>query len=114
LLVGTEYSVFLTEDNGTKLMSCPLFIDATVELDPLEQVDDISLNPTLLIGGQKVKCNVSEAAVIYLYDMMGNLISKFNVAVGESELEMPYAAGVYIAKIITITDKSKNVKLIVK
>ena len=114
LLVGTEYSVFLTEDNGTKLMSCPLFIDATVELDPLEQVDDISLNPTLLIGGQKVKCNVSEAAEVYLYDMMGNLISKFNVAVGESELEMPYAAGVYIAKIITITDKSKNIKLIVK
>ena len=113
LVVGTEYSVFLTEDNGTKLMSCPLLIDGAVGVDILEQVD-IFLYPTLLIGGQNAKCKASEAATIYLYDMMGNLISEFNVEVGESELEMPYVAGAYMAKIITITNKTKNIKLIVQ
>ena len=46
--------------------------------------------------------------------MMGNLMSEFNVEVGESELEIPYVAGAYMAQIITVTNKTKNIKLIVQ
>ena len=114
LIIGTEYSVLLTEDNGLQLMSCPFVIDAGVGiLDPTEQVD-ILLYPTLLLGTQKVICKVSEDAVVYIYDMIGNLIYEIQVKTGESELEMPYVAGAYMAKIITITNKERNIKLIVQ
>ena len=102
---GAEYSALLTEDNGTQLMTCPLIATEHV---------DISLYPTLLNGAQRVKCKVSEASVVYIYDMMGNLILELNVESGETELEMPYAAGVYMAKIVTASSKVRNIKLIVR
>ena len=46
--------------------------------------------------------------------MMGNLVSECNVQSGETEIEMPYAAGVYMAKIVTETNKESNIKLIVR
>ena len=105
LEIGAEYSALLTEDNGMQLMTCPLIAINNV---------DISLYPTLLNSGQRVKCNVSEFAIIYIYDMMGNLVSECNVQSGETEIEMPYAAGVYMAKIVTETNKESNIKLIVR
>ena len=105
LEIGAEYSALLTEDNGMQLMTCPLIAINNV---------DISLYPTLLNSGQRVKCNVSEFAVIYIYDMMGNLVSECNVQSGETEIEMPYVAGVYMAKIVTETNKESNIKLIVR
>ncbi len=102
---GAEYSALLTEDNGTQLMTCPLIATEHV---------DISLYPTLLNGAQRVKCKVSETSVVYIYDMMGNLILELNVESGETELEMPYAAGVYMAKIVTASSEERNIKLIVR
>ena len=105
LEIGAEYSALLTEDNGMQLMTCPLIAINNV---------DISLYPTLLNSGQRVKCNVSEFAVIYIYDMMGNLVSECNVQSGETEIEMPYAAGVYMAKIVAGNNNESNIKLIVR
>ena len=102
---GAEYSALLMEDNGTQLMTCPLVATEHV---------DISLYPTLLSAAQRVKCKVSETSVVYIYDMMGNLILELNVASGETELEMPYVAGVYMAKIVTASNEERNVKLIVR
>ena len=114
LVIGTEYSVLLTEDNGLKLMTCPLVIDERVGISDIEEQVDISLYPTLLIGTQNVTCKVSESATVYIYDMMGNLISEFKLEAGESEIETPYVAGAYMAKIVTITNKVKNIKLVVQ
>ena len=105
LEIGAEYSALLTEDNGTQLMTCPL-----VAIDKV----DISLYPTLLNSGQRVKCKVSECAVVYIYDMMGNLVAECNVQAGETELEMPYLAGVYMAKIVVSDNNERNIKLIVR
>ena len=102
---GAEYSALLTEDNGTQLMTCPLIATEHV---------DISLYPTLLNRAQRINCNVSETSVVYIYDMMGNLILEFNVASGETELEMPYTSGVYMVKIVTASSKVRNIKLIVR
>jgi hypothetical protein len=102
---GAEYSALLTEDNGTQLMTCPLIATEHV---------DISLYPTLLNRAQRINCNVSEASVVYIYDMMGNLILEFNVASGETELEMPYTSGVYMVKIVTASSKVRNIKLVVR
>ena len=102
---GAEYSALLTEDNGTQLMTCPLV--ATEHID-------ISLYPTLLNNGQRVKCKVSEMAIVCIYDMLGKLILEVNVEPGETELEIPYAAGVYMAKIITVSNEERNIKLIMQ
>ena len=105
LELGAEYSALLTEDNGLKMMTCPLIATNLV---------DISLYPTLLNGGQRVRCNLSESAVVYVYDMMGKLLSKLNVQSGETEMEMPYVAGVYVVKIVTNSNDERNIKLIVR
>ena len=103
--MGAEYSALLTEDNGLKMMTCPLIATNLV---------DISLYPTLLNSGQRVRCNLSESAVVYIYDMMGKLLSKLNVQSGETEMEMPYVAGVYVVKIVTNSNDERNIKLIVR
>lgn len=105
LELGAEYSALLTEDNGLKMMTCPLIATNLV---------DISLYPTLLNSGQRVRCNLSESAVVYIYDMMGKLLSKLNVQSGETEMEMPYVAGVYVVKIVTNSNDERNIKLIVR
>ena len=102
---GAEYSALLTEDNGLKMMTCPLIATNLV---------DISLYPTLLNSGQRVRCNLSEFAVVYIYDMMGKLLSKLNVQSGETEMEMPYVAGVYMVKIVPDSNDERNIKLIVR
>jgi hypothetical protein len=95
----------LTEDNGMQLMTCPL-----IAIDNV----DISLYPTLLSRGERVRCRVSETSVVYIYDMMGNLVSECNVQSGETEIEMPYVAGVYMAKIVAGNNNESNIKLIVR
>ena len=105
LEVGAEYSALLTEDNGLKMMTCPLFATNLV---------DISLYPTLLNSGQRVRCNLSESAIVYIYDMMGKLLSVLNVLSGETEIEMPYVAGVYMVKIVPNSNDERNIKLIVR
>ena len=110
---GAEYSALLTEDNGTKLMTCPLIATEHVDVEDAECVD-VLLYPTLLDGTQRVKCKVSETSVVYIYDMMGKLILKHNVELGETDLDMPCVAGVYMAKIVTISNIERNVKLIVQ
>ena len=105
LEVGAEYSALLTEDNGLKMMTCPLIATNLV---------GISLYPTLLNSGQRVRCNLSESAIVYIYDMMGKLLSVLNVLSGETEIEMPYVAGVYMVKIVTDSKDERNIKLIVR
>jgi hypothetical protein len=46
--------------------------------------------------------------------MLGKLILEVNVEPGETELEIPYAAGVYMAKIITVSNEERNIKLIMQ
>ena len=105
LEIGAEYSALLTEDNGMQLMTCPL-----IAIDN----EDISLYPTLLSRGERVRCRVSETSVVYIYDMMGNLVSECNVQSGETEIEIPYVAGVYMAKIVAGNNNESNIKLIVR
>ena len=46
--------------------------------------------------------------------MMGKLLSVLNVLSGETEIEMPYVAGVYMVKIVPDSNDERNIKLIVR
>ena len=110
---GAEYSALLTEDNGTQLMTCPLI--ATENVDAVEtECEDVLFYPILLSGMQRIKCRVSETSIVYIYDMMSKLIHKHKVEPGETELDISCLAGVYMAKIVTMSNVERNVKLIVQ
>lgn len=104
LEIGAEYSALLTDSRGVQLMSCPLVaVDRT----------DISIYPTVLQGPQRVCCRVYELADVYVYDTTGNLLYNTQVQTGDTYLQMPEMAGVYLVKIITESNQERDVKIVV-
>ena len=104
LEAGAEYSVLLTDSKGMQLMSCPLVA---------EEREEISLYPTVVQDVLQVRCRVYERAEVYIYDVTGDMISHMEVPVGESYLHMPSAAGMYMVKVITISNQERGVKIMV-
>ncbi len=105
LRMGAEYSALLTEVDGTQLMTCPLV--AT------EQTD-ITLYPTLLTKGQRVKCYVREDAYFVVYNSIGQVIETGNIDNGWSEISVPQNEGIYVIKIVVSADKERTYKIMVR
>ncbi len=104
LEMGSEYSALLTESNGTQLMTCPIII---------EKHTDITLYPTIVATAQQLRCNVSLAGQLYLYDSTGKLCKYNSLAQGDNYISAPNVAGIYLAKIVLMTGEVKDVKILV-
>ena len=102
--MGSEYSALLTEADGTQLMTCPIII---------EKHTDITLYPTIVATAQQVRCNVSLAGQLYLYDSTGKLYMHHSLAQGDNYISAPNVAGIYLANIILMTGEEKDVKILV-
>ena len=100
-----EYSVLLTEVDGTQLMSCPMVVES--------EEPDISVEPTLVKQRQPVRCYVSDDADVYLYDVLGNMVMHTQVSRGENYLKMPNQHGVYLLKVGIQNNKERTIKIIV-
>lgn len=100
-----EYSVLLTEVDGTQLMSCPMVVES--------KEPDISVEPTLVKQRQPVRCYVPKNAMVYLYDALGRMMMLESVAHGETYLTMPGVQGVYLMKVVMQDNRERSVKIIV-
>ena len=106
LIMGGEYSALLTEANGAQAMTCPLIAAFQT---------DISLYPTILNARQMIRCHVSEDAEMWIYDALGRLILHCSLSAGDTSVLAPGATGVYIARVVTKTNKKEHTyKLIVR
>lgn len=103
LEVGAEYSVLLTESGGNQMMSCPIIA---------RKHSDISLYPTIVDKKRVMQCKVAEPADIYVYTITGEPINVIKVAAGVSSIEVPYATGIYIVKIITQSAERRDMKIL--
>ena len=101
---SAEYSVLLTDQNGMQLMTCPFI--------PTPHTD-ISLYPTVVQPQEQIQCRVSEPAKIALYNTTGDLVSQTQVPEGQTYLQAPDAAGIYMLKITTNDNQQRDVKVIV-
>lgn len=106
LEVGAEYTVLLTEQDSTQLMTCPLLLT--------NEEPEISVEPTLIKQYQPIRCFVSDDADVYLYDVLGNMVMHTNIEQGETYLTMPAIQGVYLMKVVLQDKKERNVKIIIK
>ena len=102
--MGSEYSALLTEADGTQLMTCPIII---------EKHTDITLYPTIVATAQQLRCNVSLAGQLYLYDSTGKLCNYNSLAQGDNYISAPNVAGIYLAKIVLMTGEEKDAKILV-
>lgn len=100
-----EYSVLLTEVDGTQLMSCPMVVES--------EEPDISVEPTLVKQRQPVRCYVPENAMVYLYDVLGNMVMQESIVNGDTYLTMPAVQGVYLMKVVMQDNRERSVKIIV-
>ena len=105
LEVGAEYTVLLTEQDSTQLMTCPLLLT--------NEEPEISVEPTLIKQRQPVRCYVSDDADVYLYDVLGNMVMHTNIEQGETYLTMPAIQGVYLMKVVMQDNRERSVKIIV-
>jgi len=106
LITGGEYSVLLTEKDGTQLMTCPLIAEKKIEL---------TLYPTVAAPRQQIHCYMSQPGEITLYDAMGRQVSHSIMTSGDNVFEAPFAAGMYTVLVRQkSTDKMKSYKLIIQ
>jgi hypothetical protein len=106
LITGGEYSVLLTEKDGTQLMTCPLIAEKKIEL---------TLYPTVAAPRQQIHCYMSQPGEITLYDAMGRQVLHSIMTSGDNVFEAPFAAGMYTVLVRQkSTDKMKSYKLIIQ
>ena len=105
LSIGAEYSVLLTDANGMQLMSCPI-----VAIDQA----DISVYPTILRVGESVKCHITDAAAILLYNSTGHILTEYQVDKGDFNINMPHTSGIYMLRISTANNNVREVKILVR
>lgn len=105
LEVGAEYTVLLTEQDSTQLMTCPLLLT--------NEEPEISVEPTLIKQYQPIRCFVSDDADVYIYDALGRMIMSTPIAQGETYLTMPDVQGVYLMKVVMQDNRERSVKIIV-
>jgi hypothetical protein len=105
LSIGAEYSVLLTDANGMQLMSCPI-----VAIDQA----DISVYPTIIRVGESVKCHITDAAAILLYNSTGHILAEYQVDKGDFNIDMPHTFGIYMLRISTANNNVREVKILVR
>ena len=105
LSIGAEYSVLLTDANGMQLMSCPI-----VAIDQA----DISVYPTIVRVGESVKCHITDAAAILLYNSTGHILAEYQVDKGDFNIDMPHTSGIYMLRISTANNNVREVKILVR
>ena len=105
LSIGAEYSVLLTDANGMQLMSCPI-----VAIDQA----DISVYPTIVRVGESVKCHITDAAAILLYNSTGHILTEYQVDKGDFNIDMPHTSGIYMLRISTANNNVREVKILVR
>lgn len=106
LEVGAEYTVLLTEQDSTQLMTCPLLLT--------NEEPEISVEPTLIKQYQPIRCFVSDDADVYIYDALGRMIMSTPIAQGETYLTLPAIQGVYLMKVVLQDKQEHNVKIMIK
>lgn len=106
LEVGAEYTVLLTEQDSTQLMTCPLLLT--------NEEPEISVEPTMIKQYQPIRCFVSEDANVYIYDALGRMIMSTPIAQGETYLTLPALQGVYLMKVVLQDKQEHNVKIMIK
>ena len=106
LVMGGEYSALLTEADGTQRMTCPLIASGQRE---------ISLYPLIVPARQVMKCRVPEESEMLLHDALGRIVGYYRLPAGDTQIIAPGTAGVYIARIICLSDNKEHpYKLIVR
>ena len=105
LSFGAEYSALLTSPDGLQLMSCPI-----VPVDMAE----ISVYPTIVKTGESVTCHITDDATVLLFSSTGKLVQSLDLNAGDVVLTMPATAGIYMLKVLTINNKEREIKIIVR
>lgn len=106
LETGAEYSALLTDINGVQLMTCPIIVG-------YEQ-PAISVEPTLVAKRQPVRCQVTDAAYVWVYDAMGKLQISSSLQQGENCLHMPQQSGMYMLKVQLLSGEQRAFKVLVQ
>ena len=102
---GAEYSVLLTDQNGTQLMTCPIRIGY--------EEPDIRVEPTLVHKRQPVRCQVAEVANMWVYDTMGKLQISNVLHQGRNDVQLPQQSGMYMLKVVLQTGEERTFKVLV-
>jgi hypothetical protein len=84
LIMGGEYSAMLTEQDGTRLMTCPLIAVPHT---------DITLYPTVAAPEQRIRCYTNEDAELILSDAVGHRMMLMDVPAGGKEFNAPLTEG---------------------
>lgn len=102
---GAEYSVLLTDQSGTQLMTCPIRIGY--------EEPDIRVEPTLVHKRQPVRCQVAEVANMWVYDTMGKLQISNVLHQGRNDVQLPQQSGMYMLKVVLQTGEERTFKVLV-
>lgn len=102
---GAEYSVLLTDQSGTQLMTCPIRIGY--------EEPDIRVEPTLVHKRQPVRCQVAEEANMWVYDTMGKLQISNVLHQGRNDVQLPQQSGMYMLKVVLQTGEERTFKVLV-
>jgi len=102
---GAEYSVLLTDQSGTQLMTCPIRIGY--------EEPDIRVEPTLVHKRQPVRCQVAEVANMWVYDTMGKLQISNVLHQGRNDVQLPQKSGMYMLKVVLQTGEERTFKVLV-
>ena len=102
-----EYSVLLTESNGTQLLSCPV--------TPIVK-SSVDIYPTIIKKRQKVYCNVCGQAQYTLYNTCGQILSMSQpLHEGLNSITLPDVNGLYIISVtMSETNETKIAKIVVQ
>lgn len=96
-----QYTVLLTEPDGTQLLSCPIV--------PTNRAD-ISAYPTILNRRQALSCHVSAPARLTICNSLGQIVLQTTLPEGDSHITMPDHSGIFVAHIALDTNDSDATK----
>ncbi len=102
---NADYKVLVTrEDDASQIFTCTI--------RPIVVVDDSM--PTVTFGNGTKVLTSSAAGVASIYSVSGVLLSTFDIFEGETPVDMPLQAGVYILNVRFEDGTSSNSKIIVR
>ena len=106
LIMGGEYSAMLTEQDGTRLMTCPLIAVPHT---------DITLYPTVAAPAQRIRCYTNEDAELILSDAVGHRMMVMDVPAGGKEFNAPLTEGLYMVHVRILPSGAPRIyKLLVR
>ena len=102
-----KYTVMLTTQQGERFASCP------AEISDVKPTMAVYPNPVLRGQTVRVETEIATNAVMQLFDVAGNIITKKILQNPLSEIIAPDVAGTYILK-ITKNGESQSIKIVVE